>query len=627
MTIDAIFKKFIPAKLQQEELSFSYAKNLVGAGIISFFTAPIYAVFYYFLHDLKAAIMVLIAELFMILSVLSLRIFDSLTFSNNLFIITFTGLMAWLTYHLGGIYSATAYWLTLPPLIAIFIGGLRFGIIWCAILIMVTTYFYIIHIYHFIFPPLSVSDPLLLQYIAICGLNLVILYLAYFYETAKQASFKNLHYLAYHDPLTNLANQLAYREILTEALAKAKKDHSSLAIIFLDIDNFRKINNVFGRAVGDLLLQDIVQRINHYIRHTDRMARVAGDEFKILLENFKDIFVVKEIVNIIFMAVKIPYHIQKHEIRITASVGVAIYPMNDIDINLIDQYADIALFKAKNMGGNLVQYFADTLAKEEAFRLEIENNLPHAIRNNEFYLNFQLQFDAQNPTKVTGLEALMRWNSKKYGDVPSSLFIPVAERIGLIAQLGEWVFREACLQFSKWSKTNKVNDAILAINISVHQLYDENFIPAVQKILQDTRINPAYLEVELTETAIITDLPYAITILQKLAEMGIKTVIDDFGSGYTSLGYLTRLPLSGLKIDKSLLDNAFNEKSNSIILESIIELAHKIHLKVVVEGVETLEQLNYLTAIGCDEVQGFYLSKPLDVESTEKRLSNTSNSI
>ncbi len=624
MTLERLFAAIIPENIAKDILQYSYAKNLVGACIISVFASPIYALIYYLLNDIETYYTIFYVEIFCLLSLFILKYFHSLLFANVVFISAITVLFFWLTYHLGGIFSATAYWLILPPLVAAFVGGAASAFLTCAISIIAITFIFFLETNNFKFPTSPITNPLLLQYTAICGLNIVIVMLIYFYEMGKKNSLEKLRYLAYNDELTGLPNQIAYEEILDKAIEKSKKNHTQFSIIFIDIDQFHKINMIFGRQVGDELLKEIVRRIKLYIRYTDTMTRVGGDAFKIVIETTQTIDEINELSDILFMIIKLPYHIHNEDIYITASIGIVVYPTVGIEENLLDRYVETALSKAKYLGGNNLQHFTKNLAEEGALQTEIEYHLSDAINNNELTLFFQPRFSTKNSTIITGLEALLRWNNSKLGDVPPSIFIPIAERMGIISQFGEWILREACQQYKTWLEMNLVNDSIqLAINISVHQLYNENFLNYVGEIITQTSVPPGNIELELTETAVITDLPRAISMLKKLSNLGIHIVIDDFGSGYTSLGYLDKLPISALKIDKAFLMDFDKESNNSFLIEFMIGLAHKMNLTVVVEGVETTEQLNYLKKINCDHVQGYFLSKPLSVADTLNLLKAT----
>jgi diguanylate cyclase (GGDEF)-like protein len=624
MIVEPVFNIMIPHNLSNDPVKMTYAKNFVSACIVSIFASPIYILLYYLLHDHAASCAVLTAEIIMLSSLFILKYLRSLFFATTIFITALTSLLIWLAYHQGGIYSATAYWLILPPLVAVFISGIKSGFFWCAVSIVAISIFYLMKHHHFHFPASSITDPLLLQYLAICGLIIIIIWLIYFYETVKNANLEKLQYIAYHDPLTGLPNLSAYNKLLENAVIKSRKNRVPFAIFYIDIDNFRKINDIFGHDIGDFLLKEIVIRVKRYILLTNTMARISEDKFKIIFEKDMDQAEITEMANILLIALKAPFTISKHEIQITASIGIAVFPVGPIHDVLIDRYVEVALFKAKYLGGNNFQYFTEDLEKEEDLRVEIERHLSNAITNEELYLNFQPQFDPTNPEKITGLEALLRWNSAILGDVPSSLFIPVAEKNNIISQLGEWVLRKACQQYTQWIQMDLIDKNMpLAINVSVHQLYNESFLPSIEKIIQETGIPSYNLELELTETTIITDQAFTINMLEKLRGLGVRTVIDDFGAGSTSLSYLTTLPISGLKLDKSFIDTMLDTTDTSSIIESLIELAHRINLKVIAEGIENIDQLHFLQKIHCDHVQGYYLSKPLDVIAMQSLLASS----
>jgi diguanylate cyclase (GGDEF)-like protein len=620
MMIEWIFNAFIPVEINKDVFKSDYAKNLVGACIISIFASPAYAILYYVLHFNEAAYAVIFNEVILLLPLIIIRYFHSLIIASMVFVASLFGLLTWLTYSLGGLYSATAYWLILPPLIAAFIGGMRLAYLWCLISAIAVSCLYYMEYTHYSFPISPISDPLMLQYLAIFGLNIIILSLVYFYEMAKKSTLANLRNIAYKDILTDLPNRVAYNEMLETALRSV----TEFSVIVIDIDNFKKVNAVLGQETGDHLLNDIAQRIKRHLHQSKNIARVGGDEFKMIVYEKMNEVSTKEFADILMATLKIPYHIKGREISITVSMGVATCHANQSDNRLIERYVELALMQAKRLGGNNYQYFTDELAKSSFLQIAIEQNLPNAIINNELSLDFQLIFNTAQPDKITGFEILLRWNSQTLGDISPSLFIPIAERIDFIEQIDQWTLREASRIYMHWYRMNLVNDEIpFAVNISAQHLYADYFLKSIQTILDETGVPPGNLLIEITETSIISDQLRAIMILQKLNEMGIQTLIDDFGVGHTSLSYLTMLPISRIKIDKSFIDTMLRkDNNNDVIVRSIIELAHDLNLKVIAEGVETVEQLNYLRRIGCDAVQGFYLSKPFDLVEMQAFLEN-----
>jgi len=615
--LERIFKTFIPPDFDKDIHQSSNAKNLVGACIVSIIASPAYAVLYFALHFNEAAYAILLNEIILLMPLLILKYYRALYIASMVFVGSLVLLLMWLTYHLGGIYSQTSFWLVLPPLIATFIGGMRLGSAWCFITILCVSTLYYLESTHYVFPIAPITDPLTLQYLTLCGLDIVILSLVYFYEMGKEFSFEKLRSIAYHDTLTGLPNRMAYVEIIKDTLSNATAQNTDFAIYYLDIDNFKKINTVFNQEIGNLLLCEIAQRIKNHMPPTITIARLSADDFKIIVVNKHDDASVKEIANILLATMKIPFHVKNHEINITASIGVSTFQAGTTDGALVDRFSDVALSTAKNRGGNNYQYFDETLAKDCVLQIAIEKNLPNAIANNELRLNFQLLFDGKYHTKITGYEVLLRWTSKNLGEVSPDIFIPIAEKIDLISRIGEWVLIESCKIYMEWYKLKLVNDNIpFAINISPQQLYNESFIATIKSALLETGIPPANLIMELTESSLVSDQAHAAIILQQLRDMGIRIVIDDFGTGQTSLSYLAAFPVSGLKIDRAFVHTMLSNNSiNAIIIQSVVDLAHRLNLEVVSEGVENIEQLNYLKKINCDHIQGFYLSKPFDADS------------
>jgi diguanylate cyclase (GGDEF)-like protein len=616
---DKFFNFFVSHDIAKDDIAYSSARNLIGTCLIAFVASPFFAWIYYVLNYNEGAIAILLGDVGMLSSLIVLKYAKSVALANNVFVFSLTILLVWLSYHLGGLQAPTTYWLILPALIASFIAGLRWGLIWCLINLVLIIGFYILQLTEYDFPKPLISDMIFLQMIGTTGLAVVVVALIYFYEIDRRISLNKLIYLAYHDTLTQLPNRLAYEKILETAIYHAKEKSSEFAVLLIDIDDFKRVNDLFGETIGNLLLNEIVHRIKNNILHTESMARVGGDQFKLLIDIDQDVDAIKEIADILLSALKIPYSINKNEINITASIGIAIYvPLHTQD-KLIDRYVDSALLYAKHHGGDNYQFYTSNLATEEALRLEIERKLPFAISANELELCFQPQFATTDPRKIASLEVLLRWHNKTLGEVSPDIFIPVAEKIGMISYLGNWVMKETCKKYMEWTRDKKFNSNIsVAINISPAQLYSKDFLMMIRGIIEETGIPPEKIELELTETAIITNEENVIQVLKKLKEIGICTVIDDFGSGYTSLSYLSRLPVTGVKLDKLLLDNMLKTRNSAVIIESIIDLAHKIHLKVVAEGVETNEQLAYLAEMECDYVQGYFLSRPLSGEEVKE---------
>jgi len=622
MAIESFNSYFIPHQIQQDEIAFTAARNHVNTCIISFIVATFYAQLYYFLGFPEAILAIVICEVLILASLFILKYSSRLDVAIQVMVFAITAALVWLIYHLGGIKSPILYWLILPGFIATFIGGARSGVIWCGITILTALFFYGLYIFSYPLDIAPITKDWLLKLVSFSGLGMLLVALVYVYEADKSSSINKLKQLAYRDGLTKLPNRPAYDQMLENAIYAANAELNSFALIFIDIDNFRRINDLFGEMYGNILLQEIVRRIKAALGNVDTIARVGGDQFKIIIDPLLNNKAVKDIVETLIARLKQPYSINNGELNITASIGMVIYTPRKMQEKYIDRYVELALLKAKETGGDTYQFYTAALATEEASRMEIERSLPNAISNNELELHFQPIFDAKSPKKIAGMEALLRWHSKTLGDVPPKIFIPIAEKIGLITDLGNWVLREACEKYMQLIKAGTLQEhIILTINISPVQLHQNAFFETLTQVINQTGIKTQQFEFELTETAIISSETDLVDVLLKLRNMGICTVIDDFGSGNTSLSYLTSLPVTGLKIDKVFLDKMLTTTVSADVVEAIINLAHKIKLKVVAEGVESSKQLDFLVSLNCDLVQGFYLSRPLPEAELKKFLS------
>lgn len=619
-----VYSAFIPDDLAKDSLKSSYASNLVGAIIISVFATPAYAALYYALSFYDAAYAILGCEIIFLLALPVMKYTHSLLASSLLIVSTLIGLLSWVSYHAGCLYAASTLWLISPILIGTFIGGINIGYMVCFVNIIILTIFYYLQTANYPIPVSPITNQLTMEYLSISGLMPMLMTLLYFYEAGKRNSLERLRTIAYRDTLTGLPNRLAYTEMLDETIKSAIKLKFDFAIYYLDIDNFKKINTVFGEDVGDILLQEVARRLKRYMPSTVTIFRVGADEFKIITVNNQNETQIDEMANMLLASIKVPHHIKQHEINVTASLGIASYQKGKIDAEYIDRFADVALNKAKKKKQDHYQYFNNELAAESTLQVSIEKNLKDAIDNNELYLNCQLQFDAKETEKVTGFEVLLRWESKSLGNVSPAVFIPIAEKIDFITPLGDWVLKESCKIYKKWLDMGLVNDSIpIAVNISPQQLYNEHFIENMITVLTETGIPATNLIIELTESSVIPEQDKPTSALKQLKEMGIRIMIDDFGAGQTSLSYLALLPVAGLKIDRAFIVNLLdNDSSNNAIIQSVIELAHKLKLEVISEGVENLEQLRYLQSINCDHIQGFYLSKPQNIYKIEEYLIN-----
>lgn len=442
----------------------------------------------------------------------------------------------------------------------------------------------------------------------------------------KQAVEK-IKYLAYHDTLTNLPNRYMFNDRLEQAIAYAERKKQLLAILFLDIDNFKHINDTIGHKAGDRLLQGIADRLTIGTRKTDTssrlltgpseysehiVARLGGDEFTILLTDIRNIQDPARVAQRILNMLSEPLIIGDQEVFVTASVGIAVHPLDGKDIHTLLINADVAMYQAKKYGGNNFQYYSESMNKSAFERFTVENKLRKALDRNEFMMFYQPQIDISTG-KMIGVEALIRWLQPDLVLVRPGEFIPIAEQTGLIIPMGEWVLRTVCAESRVWQKAG-LKPIRTTVNVSSIQFRQNNFVERISQILSDTSLDPKYLQLELTESAVMEDSQNAIEKLHSLQAMGIQIAIDDFGTGYSSMNYLKRLPLSTLKIDYSFIKDLATSSVDQSIVNAIVALAHNFNLTVIAEGVETREQLGFLRDCGCEGVQGFLICPPVNSE-------------
>jgi diguanylate cyclase (GGDEF)-like protein len=436
--------------------------------------------------------------------------------------------------------------------------------------------------------------------------------------------------LAHNDALTGLPNRYLFMDRLKQALANAKRKKELLAILSLDIDNFKHINNTLGHHVGDKLLQIAAERIANYVRKIDTVARLGiyelhstvarhgGDEFILLLpavNNVQNIAKIAERISDIF---KEPFYIDDHELYVTASIGISVYPEDSEDIDTLMKNAEIAMYHAKKHGRNNYQFFKSHQNTSILKRFSIENKLWRALQLNEFCLFYQPQVEIKT-SKTIGVEALIRWMQPDLVIVKPGEFIPLAEETGLINHIGDWVLHTACAQNKKWQEQG-LQSICLSVNISGVQFQQKDFAEKVIKVLNDTMLQPQYLQLELTEGTIMQNIEDTIEKMNILKEAGIKISIDDFGTGYSSLNYLKRFPISTLKIDRSFVNDLASDQNNESIIKAIIALAKNLDLQIIAEGVEKRQQLSFLQQHGCDAIQGYLVCPPLNGQGFEEFL-------
>ncbi|HEY7773189.1 MAG TPA: EAL domain-containing protein [Marinagarivorans sp.] len=418
-----------------------------------------------------------------------------------------------------------------------------------------------------------------------------------------------LDYMVYHDPLTGLANRSLFYDRISKVLGRAQHTGDNFALVLIDLDRFKNVNDSLGHDAGDALLKIVAEVLSEELRETDSVARLGGDEFVVVLEGVRSISDVELVASRILHRLSVPMRLQGHEITSTASIGVSFYPRDGESIDQLLKHADIAMYRAKSAGKNRYEFFLKEMKTTLVDSLLLENELRRCIENEDMHLHYQPQIDLRTG-RIVGLEALVRWQHAQRGMISPMEFIPLAEDTGLIEPLGEWVLKHACERFQSWLMSG-LNFGKIAVNLSTKQFRLRRFEQTVMSILMETRLAPKYLELEITESSAMENAEEAIHMLNCLSKLGLSLAIDDFGTGYSSLAYLRRFPINKLKIDRSFVNDIDEDGNDSAIAKSIIDLAHNLKLEVLAEGVEQLSQSHWLMSKGCNQVQGFYYSKPL----------------
>jgi diguanylate cyclase (GGDEF)-like protein/PAS domain S-box-containing protein len=417
----------------------------------------------------------------------------------------------------------------------------------------------------------------------------------------------HMTHIAQHDFLTGLPNRLLLDDRLAQAIAHAKRNRTGAALLFMDLDRFKPINDAHGHAVGDAVLQQVAQRLRVVMRKSDTVCRQGGDEFIVLLAEIESADAAQQVAQKILDAVSQPYEVDGLSVSLSASIGCSTYPADGADVATLTRSADIAMYHAKESGRNNVQVFTTALGSSSAHRAELENRLRHAFANDELSLHYQPKMNLVSG-EITGAEALLRWHHPEHGAIPPQQFIPVAEEAGLIGEIGTWVLQQACKQSRAWQLAG-LPALPVAVNVAALQLHDPAFADIVQQTLHDTGLAAALLE--LTESVLMDDAGATINVLQRFRAMGVRISVDDFGTGYSSLSYLQRFPIDTIKIDRSFVSDISTKPDDAAIITAIISMARALDRNVIAEGVETTEQLEFLRALGCDEMQGFYLCAPV----------------
>ncbi len=432
-----------------------------------------------------------------------------------------------------------------------------------------------------------------------------------------------LDHLAYHDFLTGLPNRLLFRDRLTTALSRSNRADKKIGLLFLDLDRFKNINDTLGHDVGDLVLKQVTQRLQQRIRSQDTLARLGGDEFVMIVEDIQDPRALSLVAEKVQQELAMPLVIEGHELFVSTSIGITLFPDDAPTVEDLMKCADVAMYRAKAAGRNTYRFFTNGMNEEVEEALFLENNMRKALQNDEFILYYQPQLDLQSGA-IYGMEALIRWQHPTLGLVSPARFVPVAEESSLILSIGSWVLKKACAQARLWHEQGFPLCKV-AVNISPRQFSQGDLCAIVAAALEEAKLDPAFLELEITESAIMNDMDSAIQTMKELVALGVSLSIDDFGTGYSSLSYLERFPISSLKIDRSFMAKIQPGGTNGVLAEAIIGLAKTLHLDVVAEGIETEFQKWFLTSHGCRFGQGFYLSRPIPAAECEAFFSRLSS--
>jgi len=430
--------------------------------------------------------------------------------------------------------------------------------------------------------------------------------------TVRKQAQERVQYLAYYDAVTGLANRTLLEDRLHKALASAHRRQEKLAVLFLDLDHFKVVNDSLGHSAGDLVLKDVAGRLQKVAREQDTVARLGGDEFVMVVNAVKESGDAAVVAKRVLDAVTAEGIIQGHPLSIGCSIGISIFPLHGRDTTALVKNADAAMYCAKERGRNNFQFFAPEMNAQALERLQLESDLRGALQRNELFLAYQPQLDVATG-ELIGAEALLRWRHPQLGLIPPDKFIRIAENSGLIIPLGEWVLRTACAQARQWQQQG-LPAVPVAVNVSAVQFRQEGFLELIRRVLGDTGLSPQYLELELTESLIMSNSETILSMLRQLKATGVKLSIDDFGTGYSSLSYLKHFPVYKLKVDRSFVRDITLDPDDAAIISTIISMAKSLNLKAIAEGVETQEQMTFLRQHQCDEVQGYYFSQPLPAD-------------
>lgn len=431
--------------------------------------------------------------------------------------------------------------------------------------------------------------------------------------------------LEFHDSLTGLPNRTLLLDRLESATLRAQRNKNMVALLMMDMDNLKLINETLGHNNGDKVIQSVACRLSKSIRDTDTLSRSGGDEFILIIENIEQLEDVGLMASKFSRIIEHNLTIMDQDIHIKASIGISVYPQDGTDIGSLLSHADAALYRAKEQGGNMYEFYSPELGKKANRRLKLENNLRHALEQDELVVYYQPKVDLTTGF-ASGMEALVRWNHPEHGIISPDEFIPIAEETGLIIPLGQQVIEKSCAQFKKWQNEN-IPVTNISINVSARQFKEQDLVSLLQEILNKHQLDATHIELELTESALLKNEDQAESILNQLHNMGVKISIDDFGTGYASLSYLKKLPIDILKIDKSFTDGILHDPDDIAIVNAIYGLAKGLNLKLVAEGIETTEQLNKVKELGVDFGQGYFWSPPRPADQYPELLENLKSEV
>ncbi|HEY9079303.1 putative bifunctional diguanylate cyclase/phosphodiesterase [Magnetovibrio sp.] len=441
--------------------------------------------------------------------------------------------------------------------------------------------------------------------------------------TLRKQNEAKIAFQSNYDALTELPNRSLFADRLTQAISIARREKTLVALLYIDLDNFKVINDTLGHSAGDRLLIKATHRLLNAVREEDTVARLGGDEFTLILTGITKEAYASIAANKILNTLSQPFSLDGREIHISASIGISTFPRDGDDVEELLKNADTALYRAKAQGRGVFRFFTPEIQAAVTERVELEHGLRQALANDELMLYYQPLFDPKIE-RVIGAEALIRWNHPQRGMVSPDAFIPIAEDSGLIIPIGEWVIKTACTQLLAWQNAG-FTGLRMSINLSIRQLGDPNLVACIERMLQDNALDPEQLELEITESLFVDHRPETLSVLKKLKALGVTLAIDDFGTGYSSLSYLKRFPIDTLKIDQSFIRDVTENTDSAAIVDAVVAMAHRLNLSVVGEGVETQEQLTFLNIAGCDIVQGYLLGRPGEADAMIPMLTQQRN--